>query len=301
MATRTEPARIADSPHPKECPMTARARFGTALLILSLAGCATTGPATPGDPFERWNRGVHRFNDAIDRGVLKPVARRYRKSVPQVVRTGVSNVLTNLAYPTTIVNDLLQLKLKDTLSDLGRFALNSTLGLGGLLDPASRVGLARNDEDFGQTLGRWGVPAGPYVVLPLLGPSTLRDAPAFAVDTQTDLRSQLDLETAERASLAVLSVVDRRAGLLQFDDSISRAFDPYAFVRDAWLQRREYKVRDGDVPDEEPLPDEEPAPEGESTEPAEPAPADQADAVASSSSDTSLMPASATAPAGKLR
>jgi phospholipid-binding lipoprotein MlaA len=288
--------------------MTVRARLGTALLILLLTGCATTGPTTPGDPLEGWNRGVHRFNDAIDRGMLKPVAKGYRKVVPQLVRTGVSNVLTNLAYPTTIINDLLQLKLKDTAVDIGRFALNSTLGLGGLLDPASRVGLARNDEDFGQTLGRWGVPAGPYLVLPLLGPSTLRDAPAFAVDTQTDLRQQLDLETEERAALAVLSVVDQRAGLLAYDDQISRAFDPYAFVRDAWLQRREYKVRDGNVPDEEPLPDEEPMPEAEPAEPvepvetAEPAAAGQSpDAAPSSSSETSLMPASAETPAGKLR
>ena len=283
--------------------MTVRARLGTALLILSLAGCATTsGTATPGDPLERWNRGVHKFNDAIDRGVLKPVAKRYRKYVPQVVRTGISNALTNLAYPTTIVNDLLQLKLKDTAVDIGRFALNSTLGLGGLLDPASRVGLARNDEDFGQTLGRWGVPPGPYLVLPLLGPSTLRDTPALAADSQTDLRTQLDLKTAERATLAALSVIDRRAGLLSYDDQLARAFDPYAFVRDAWLQRREYKVRDGNVPDEEPWPEDELPPEEESAEPAAPAAADQApDAVASSSSDTSLMPASATAPAGRLR
>jgi len=282
--------------------MTARALPGTALLLLlALAGCATT-PATAGDPLERWNRGVYRINDAIDRGVLKPVATRYRRHVPQVIRTGVSNVLTNLAYPTTIVNDLLQLKLKDTVSDLGRFALNSTLGLGGLLDPASRVGLARNDEDFGQTLGRWGVPPGPYLMLPLLGPSTLRDAPAFAVDTQTDLRSQLDLKTGERAAVAVLSVLDGRASLLSLDDSIRRAFDPYAFVRDAWLQRREYKVRDGDVPDEvaepwedEPLPEEE-----EAAEPADPA-GQPPGAAASSSSETSLMPASATAPGGRLR
>lgn len=280
--------------------MTVRARLGTALLILSLAGCATTGPATPGDPLERWNRGVYRFNDAIDRGVLKPVAKRYRKYVPQVVRTGVSNVLTNLAYPTTIINDLLQFKLKDTAVDIGRFALNSTLGIGGLLDPASRVGLARNNEDFGQTLGRWGVPSGPYLMLPLLGPSTLRDAPSLAVDSQTDLRTQLDLETAERATLAVLSVVDQRASLLALDDSIGRAFDPYAFVRDAWLQRREYKVRDGNVPDEEPMPEEEPLPEEEPAEPS--APADQApEAVSTSSSETSLMPASAAAPAGRLR
>ncbi|HUG04871.1 MAG TPA: VacJ family lipoprotein [Steroidobacteraceae bacterium] len=270
-----------------------RACLGTALLI-SFGGCATTGAQTPGDPLERLNRGTYRFNDAVDRAVLKPVAKGYQRHVPQIIRTGISNVLTHLAFPTTIVNDLLQLKLKDTAVDLGRFVLNSTLGLGGLLDPASHVGLARNDEDFGQTLGRWGVPPGPYLVLPLLGPSTLRDAPAMAVDGQTDLRAQLDLETDERVAIAVLSVVDGRASLLSLDQSIQRAFDPYAFVRNAWLQRREYKVRDGDVPDEEPPLDE------EFDEPAD-AGSQPADAVASSSSDTSLMPASAETPDGRLR
>lgn len=270
-----------------------RACLGTALLI-SFGGCAATGARTPGDPLERLNRGTYRFNDAVDRAVLKPVAKGYQRHVPQIIRTGVGNVLTHLAFPTTIVNDLLQLKLKDTAVDLGRFVLNSTLGLGGLLDPASHVGLARNDEDFGQTLGRWGVPPGPYLVLPLLGPSTLRDTPAMAVDGQTDLRTQLDLETDERVAIAVLSVVDGRASLLSLDQSIQRAFDPYAFVRNAWLQRREYKVRDGDVPDEEPPLDE------EFDEPAD-AESQPADAVASSSSDTSLMPASAETPDGRLR
>jgi phospholipid-binding lipoprotein MlaA len=270
-----------------------RACLGTVLLI-SFGGCATTGARTPGDPLERLNRGTYRFNDAVDRAVLKPVAKRYQRHVPQIIRTGVGNVLTHLAFPTTIVNDLLQLKLKDAAVDLGRFVLNSTLGLGGLLDPASHVGLARNDEDFGQTLGRWGVPPGPYLVLPLLGPSTLRDAPALAVDGQTDLRAQLDLKTGERVAIAVLSVVDGRASLLSLDQSIQRAFDPYALVRNAWLQRREYKVKDGDVPDEEPPLDE------EFDEPAD-AGDQPAEAAASRSSDTSLMPASAETPVGRLR
>lgn len=269
-----------------------RACLGTALLIF-FAGCATTGARTPGDPLERLNRGTYRFNDSIDRAVLKPVAKRYQRHVPRLIRTGVGNVLSHLAFPTTIVNDLLQLKLKDTAVDLGRFVLNSTLGLAGLLDPASRVGLARNDEDFGQTLGRWGVPPGPYLVLPLLGPSTLRDAPALAVDGQTDLRAQLDLRTGERVAIAVLSVVDGRASLLSLDQSIQRAFDPYAFVRNAWLQRREYRVRDGDVPDQEP-------PDEEFDEPVD-AGDQPADVAASSSSDTSLMPASAETADGRLR
>jgi len=234
--------------------MTVEIRTGlvAATLVFTLCGCATTQQTVPEDPWERFNRGSQRFNDALDRAVLKPVATRYRKHVPRVIRTGVTNLLGHLEFPTTIVNDLLQFKLRDTAADIGRFALNSTLGIGGLLDPATRVGIPRNDEDFGQTLGRWGVPAGPYIVLPLLGPSTLRDTPAIVVDAQTDLRVQLDLDTGTRVALGVLTVVDRRASLLSTDDMLDSAFDRYAFIRNAWLQRREYQVRDGDVPEELP-------------------------------------------------
>ena len=277
--------------------MTAAIRAGLCLaLTLALAGCATTGPATPGDPLERMNRGTYRFNAAIDRAVLKPVATGYRNGVPRVVRTGIGNVLSNLAFPTTIINDLLQFKLKDAAIDLGRFAINSTLGIGGLLDPASHFGIPRNNEDFGQTLGRWGVPAGPYVVLPLFGPSTLRDAPSMLADAQTDLRVQLDLETDEKVALGVLTVLERRADLLSIDPSIEAAYDPYAFVRNVWLQRREYQVRDGEVPDDPP-PEEFEDPELPEDPEDQPAP----DAVAGSSSETSLMPASAASPPGMLR
>jgi phospholipid-binding lipoprotein MlaA len=280
--------------------MTADLRAGLCVaLMLTLAGCATTGPATPGDPLERMNRGTYRFNTAIDRVLLKPLATGYQKGVPRVVRTGIGNVLSNLAFPTTIINDLLQLKLKDAAIDLGRFAINSTLGLGGLLDPASHFGIRRNDEDFGQTLGRWGVPSGPYIVLPLLGPSTLRDAPSILVDSETDLRVQLDLESEERVALGVLSALDARVGLLSIDDAIDEAYDPYAFVRDAWLQRREYKVRDGNVPDDAPLEDPEELEDPEMPEDPEVQPPPEA--VAGSSSDTSLIPASAASPAGMLR
>ena len=234
-----------------------RAGLVAATLMISLSGCATTQQAAPRDPWERVNRGTQRFNDAVDRAVLKPVATGYRGFVPQVIRTGVRNFIGNLMFPTTIVNDLLQLKLLDTGADIGRFALNSTLGIGGLLDPATSAGIPRNDEDFGQTLGRWGVPAGPYIVLPLLGPSTLRDTPAIAADWQTDLRNQLDLDTGTRVALGAQAVVVRRESLLSIDETLEGVFDRYAFIRNAWLQRREYLVRDGDVP-EEPLPELEP-------------------------------------------
>jgi hypothetical protein len=125
-----------------------------ALLLGLLAGCATTNLGTPGDPLERMNRATHRFNDAVDKAVLKPVAIGYRDHVPQPIRMGINNFLDNLAFTTTIANDLLQLKLKDTLVDLGRFAVNTTIGIAGIFDPATHFGIPRNDEDFGQTLGR---------------------------------------------------------------------------------------------------------------------------------------------------
>jgi phospholipid-binding lipoprotein MlaA len=292
-----------------------------ALLLATLAGCATTNMGTPGDPLERMNRATYRFNDSLDRHVMKPVAKGYIKHVPSLVRMGIDNFLENLAFPTTIVNDLLQLKIKDTLVDLGRFTVNSTLGIGGILNPANAFGIPKNDEDFGQTLGRWGVPSGPYVVLPLLGPSTLRDAPAFYVDTQTDLRITLDLDRTTKWALVGISIVNRRSELLPYDASFDSAYDRYAFIRNAWLQRREYQVKDGavedDIPQEEledpdaagdaaptdldadpaaePAPSDQPKP-GSANPTESPTPpektVDQPPGTGASSSATSLMPAS---------
>lgn len=298
--------------------MTALTRaLAGALLLGLLAGCATTDMGTPGDPLERMNRATHRFNDSVDRAVLKPVATGYRNHVPQVIRTGVNNFLDNLAFTTTIVNDFLQLKIKDTLVDLGRFTVNTTLGIGGILDPATHFGIPRNDEDFGQTLGRWGVPSGPYVVLPFLGPSTIRDAPSIYADVQTDLRVGPYLDSTTEWALVGLSFVNRRAELLPFDSSVDSAYDRYAFVRDAWLQRREYQVKDGNVPDDIPVdeledPDPEAdapsatpegaAPAGNPAETAPPPPAEgQPPGTGDSSSATSLIPASEAIAGGTLR
>ena len=282
------------------------------LLAALLAGCATTNMGTPGDPLERMNRATHRFNDGVDRAVLKPVAKGYRDHVPQFIRSGVNNFLDNLAFTTTIVNDLLQLKVKDTLVDIGRFTVNTTLGIGGILDPASHFGIPRNDEDFGQTLGRWGVPAGPYVVLPFLGPSTVRDAPSLYVDFQTDLRVGDWLTTEQEFALVGLSMVNRRAELLSFDASVDSAYDRYAFIRNAWLQRREYQVKDGDVPDDIPADEfpagelEDPAPEEDAAPPADALPAEEAgpppdQPAGVSSSATSLIPASEDKAGGRFR
>ncbi len=289
--------------------MTAMIRAGAgALLACLLAGCATTNMGTPGDPLERMNRATHKFNDAVDRGVLKPVAKAYLKYLPEPIRNGIDNVLENLAFPTTIVNDLLQLKLKDSLVDLGRFTVNTTLGVGGIFDPASSIGMSRNDEDFGQTLGRWGVPAGPYLVLPLLGPSTMRDAPSIVVDGYTDIRTQAHLNDTEQWSLGVLSIVHRRSELLPFDPSFDAAYDRYAFIRNAWLQRREYQVKDGEVSDEispeelEALDEEMERESKEQSEGEAPeSPPDQPPPSGASSSATSLMPASEAIADGTLR
>ena len=246
-------------------PLPTAARLPAALLVLLLSGCATTGSApSEADPWERVNRSTYAFNDSIDRAVLKPVAKGYRRYVPQWMRTGVTNFLSNLAYPTVIVNDLLQLKLMDAVTDTTRMVLNTTFGIGGLFDPASKANLPRNDEDFGQTLGYWGVPSGPYVVIPFFGPSTLRDAPSLYVDYLTDARHYIGDNPLE-FGFAGVSIVDRRARLLPLESMIEGAFDPYAVIRNAYLDRREYQVRDGNVePDDlelEDWPDEEPADE----------------------------------------
>ncbi len=215
-------------------------RYTSLLLLMPLVGCAALPPNTqtdPRDPFERVNRATFAFNDALDRRVARPIATGYRRVTPDAVETGVSNFFSNAAYPTVLVNNLLQGKLKDALNDTGRLLLNTTLGLGGLLDPASAAGLARNDEDFGQTLGRWGVASGPYVMLPLLGPYTLRDGFGSLADEFTEPRQYLSDD----------------ARLLDADALLAQAGDRYVLVRSAYLQRREYQVLDGDVPFEEPV------------------------------------------------
>mgnify|MGYP005847754993 CR=1 FL=1 len=222
----------------------------TAMACALLAGCATTQRApVPEDPWEGVNRATWEFNEALDK-VVKPVARTYVRVVPKFARTGVNNFLTNLAYPTTIVNNLLQLKLADAASDTGRFLLNTTLGLAGLLDPATDAGIPRNDEDFGQTLGWWGVPSGPFVMLPLLGPSTLRDGVSLVADYNTDLRSHFDNTDREiDFAYAGPTVINARARLLPAEAALEGAFDRYALVRNAYLERRRFLVRDGDVPE----------------------------------------------------
>jgi phospholipid-binding lipoprotein MlaA len=224
--------------------------LATFALAFTLGGCATlpSGKPDPGDRFERVNRSVYSFNRAIDHAVVRPVARAYVKITPAPVRSSISNFFSNLDYPVTIVNDFLQGKLHDGFSDVGRFGVNTVIGIGGLFDPASHWGMEKHNEDFGLTLARWGLQSGPYLMLPILGPSTVRDAPGRVADRFVTPTSYLN-NTGVEVGTFVVKGVTTRAGALDMDTLIDSAFDPYAFVRNAWLQRREYKVHGGNAPE----------------------------------------------------
>lgn len=217
-----------------------------ALLCLSLPACTTTPHRVSevSDPLEPINRVAHVFNEDLDRALLRPVARAYARVLPEPVQIGVSNVFFNAKYPITMVNNALQGKFMPAFSDLGRIALNSTLGIGGIFDPATAVGLERYDEDFGQTLGAWGVPGGIYVVVPFLGPYTLRDGIGSIADDFAEPRSYLE-DDSTRYGLWAADKFDRRVRLLDADAVLDRTGDSYAFIRSAYLQRRAFLVSDG--------------------------------------------------------
>jgi len=229
---------------------------GIALVAsLGLGGCATVPtegaaavPPNPVDPWENWNRKVFVFNDAVDEALLKPVATAYRDAVPPLVRTGIGNVFGNFYDAWSTVNHLLQGKVQSTLEMGTRVIVNTLFGLGGLLDPATEMRLSRNSEDFGQTLGRWGVPNGPFVVLPLLGPSTLRDTVGFWLDRQVS-PAQLSESSTSRFLIGSLELIDLRANLLQTTELLDTvALDKYSFIRDAYLSRRRDAIYDGAPP-----------------------------------------------------
>jgi phospholipid-binding lipoprotein MlaA len=214
---------------------------------LLLAGCASTDRSEPYDPWEGLNRKTYAFNDALDRAVLKPVAQGYQKVTPAFAREGVNNFYSNLEDVGTSLNNFLQGKPKDGMNDLARLIVNSVFGVFGLWDVATPLGFEKHEEDFGQTLGRWGVGPGPYFVIPFLGPSTLRDAPAKAVDPSWYYSQQVDGEVYW--SWWGLDKVRTRANLLQAEKVLDEAaIDKYSFIRDAWWQRRRNQVYDGSPP-----------------------------------------------------
>ena len=222
----------------------ALSRTAAALLIaLSATGCATMGEK---DPYEKFNRSVFTFNDAVDRNALIPAATAYKKVLPSFVQTGVNNFFANLSDVWSGANNVMQGKIERGVSDVTRVLINSTFGLGGVIDIASDAGLERHSEDFGQTLGYWGVPSGPYVMLPLLGPSTLRDTAGLPVDIAADPWGY-GISSRARNIGTVVRVIDQRAVLLDATNLLEgAALDRYEFIRDGYLQQRKGKVFDGE-------------------------------------------------------
>ncbi len=226
------------------------------LMVMSIAlvaGCATTQQServAKVDPFESINRAVFTFNENADEYVIKPAAEAYRFVLPDFVRTGVTNFFSNIGDVFVAANNLLQGKPADAASDFGRFLVNSTIGILGLFDVATDAGLEKNREDFGQTLGVWGVPSGPYVVLPFFGPSSVRDTAGFVVDLKADfILNSNHLNSDQKLGSTVLRVVNYRANLLDASQLLDdAAFDKYSFLRDSYLQRRRSQVYDGDPP-----------------------------------------------------
>lgn len=228
---------------------------GIAVLLLLLSGCASTN--NPRDPLEPMNRAVYQFNSGLDKALIQPAATVYKTVLPQFMRTGVNNFAGNLYDLLTALNNMLQGKFADGLSDSGRVLVNSTLGVAGLFDVGTEIGLEKHREDFGQTLGRWGVADGPYLQIPVLGPSSFRDGVGLFVDVKLDPVGWIwrnDIPT--RNSLRGLFIVNLRANLLDstkiFDEA---ALDPYEFQREAYLQRRRNLVYDGNPPPEKDLDD----------------------------------------------
>jgi phospholipid-binding lipoprotein MlaA len=220
----------------------------TAFALLS-SGCASMN-GDPGDPLEAYNRQVYQFNQDFDRVYTKPIAKAYKKVVPAPVNRGVTNFFSNLYDFTVLANDILQFKFGQAAQDSMRIFFNSTIGLVGFIDVATYMELPRHNEDFGQTLGYWGVPPGPYFVLPFLGPSTIRDSVGIATDF-TYFNPLFKLRPAVRNSLVVVDYIDIRANLLGADRILkAAALDPYVFTREAYLQRRQYLVYDGTPPEE---------------------------------------------------
>ena len=213
-----------------------------------MSRCRRNRKPPPQDPWESWNRGVYNFNDGLDRAVAKPIARTYVRSFRRPSAPASAMFLSNLRMTTVMINDALQGKLGAAANDLARFLVNLTIGFGGLLDPATQMGLGKNDEDFGQTLGHWGVPPGPFLEMPVLAPR-MRATARPESSTSSPAR-RITSRTTGWPGASVASTWSIRApDLLSLDETLKKVYDPYAFIRDAYLQRRAYLVSDGKVTD----------------------------------------------------
>jgi phospholipid-binding lipoprotein MlaA len=222
--------------------------LAAAIALATLAACATGPNANPRDPLEPVNREIYRINEDLDAGVIKPIAQLYSDYVPSPVQTAVGNVFSNFSDMYSVVNNLLQAKPGRAAEDTMRVAINTVFGLGGLIDIATPAGLPKYKEDFGQTLGYWGLPSGPYIVLPLLGPSSVRDTVGIAVDMQFEPVAYFKSDALKYSTVG-LFVIDKRSRLLGATSLLeAAALDKYSFMRDSYLQRRNYLVHDGNPP-----------------------------------------------------
>ena len=224
----------------------------TLLAALFISGCASVpeDQRVDYDPWEPANRSVYKVNDALDRAITKPIARGYTKVLPEVARKGVTNFSRNLFAPRSALNNFLQGKPKEGGGEILRFLMNSIMGIGGLFDVAAVAGLEEHAEDFGQTAAVWGIPPGPYVMLPFLGPQTLRDAVLLPFDIAADPLYHYR-NSSVRDRLYVLRLINLRANLLSLDELLKDSTDPYVTVRESFLQNREFEIFDGDPPTEE--------------------------------------------------
>ncbi len=220
------------------------------LILIFINGCASINSDVPEDPFESINRPIYTFNRALDKAILKPVATGYQTITPQPLQTGVNNFFENLDDLVTAFNALLQGKVTQSVSDTTRFLVNSTVGIGGLFDVGSSMGLDKHDEDLGQTLGYWGFDSGAYVMLPFFGPTTIRDGFGEIGDYPLNPFRYTD-HIPTKNTVSGLNLIDKRAGILEFDAQLEEAIDEYAFIRDAYLQNRQYRVYDGNPPEDE--------------------------------------------------
>jgi phospholipid-binding lipoprotein MlaA len=215
-----------------------------AVLVALLTGCASGPHANPQDPFEPWNRGVYQFNEGLDQALLKPVATAYQDTVPSPIRTGVGNFFGNIRDLWSAVNAALQLRPQIAVENFMRFNVNTFLGFAGVLDIATEMEIPRTTLDFGHTLGYWGMPSGPYLVLPVLGPSSVRDVTGLVVDQQGDLVQKGVGHVPTRNALQGLRIVNLRADLIPATNMLDQiALDKYSFVRDSYLQRRQSQIR----------------------------------------------------------
>ena len=228
-----------------------------AIICCIAAGCATK-PGNPGnvppqkrDPLAPVNREIYRFNMLLDAAVLRPVAKGYVNITPQPVRSHISNFFSNLRLPVTVINDLLQLKPLDAVRDTGRFAVNSTLGFGGFFDPASEWSMPPHSEDFGITLARWGVPSGPYLQIPFLGPSDLRDAVGMYSDYFGSTSYWTGWKPRTRNVIYAMQAISARADFLNVDQMLEQSYDPYSLLRSIYFQNRDQAIRQN-LPDYQP-------------------------------------------------